>query len=279
MFGNRPDGKRIRKIPAFYKIIPYIMKKRSDSQVFFEDRIYLDNVTEYIKEKKEQGIAIGHMDIMIAALGRLLNERTHLNRFIMNRRIYQRKETSVSLAIKKQLIDDAIETTVKFKIKPEDTLEDVANQIDSVVKKNKEEATENSTDKLANFIMSFPNIFIKGIVALVELLDAWELLPKAVIEASPLHTSAFLTNMGSLGINPIYHHIYDFGTTSIFVAMGPKKYEKDAEGNIRKYIDIKVVADERICDGLYYARSLSLYKKYIENPKLLDVPSEGEIKL
>ena len=279
MFGNRADGKRIRKMPAFYKIIPYLMKKRSDSQVFFEDKIYLDNITEYIKNQKEQGNKITHMDIMIAALGRLLNERTHLNRFVMNRKIYQRKETVVSLAIKKQLLDDAMETTVKFKIKPEDTLQDVSKQIAEITRQNKEEESKNSTDKLANIIMSFPNILIKGIVAFFELLDAWELLPKAIIEASPLHTSAFLTNMGSLGVNSIYHHIYDFGTTSIFVSMGTKKYEKEADGTIRKYIDMKVVADERICDGLYYARSLNMYKKYIENPHLLENPSQGEVKL
>lgn len=272
MFGKRPDGKVVKGLKPFYKIIPYIMKKRSDSQVFFEDRIYLENVNEYIKKKKEEGIRITHMEFMLAAIGRLMEERPHLNRFIMNRKIYQRNENVISLAIKKKLIDESIETTVKFRIKPEDTIIDIAKQVEDVVAENKKEEKENMTDKIAAFIMAFPNFVIKFLMAVIVFLDNHGLLPKAVIDASPFHTSAFLTNLGSLGINSIYHHIYDFGTTSIFFAMGNKRYEKDTEGNIRVFIDLKVVADERICDGLYYARSFALLKKYFEKPEILEEP-------
>lgn len=276
MFGKRGDGVRIKKLDAFYKIIPYIMKKRSDSQVFFEDKFYLDNVSEYIKRKKEEGVRVTHMDIMITAIGRLLIERPGINRFIMNRKIYQRNEAVISLAVKKKLSDEAVETTVKFNIKPESTLFDISKQISEITSENKKETKKNATDKLANFIMSFPNIIIKAIVAFITWLDNHDMLPKAIIDASPFHTSAFLTNVGSLGINAIYHHIYDFGTTSIFFAMGTKKIDREPDGNIRKYIDMKMVADERICDGLYYARSLALFKKYVENPELLEEPISSE---
>ena len=261
MFGKRADGVRVKKLDAIFKLIPYIMKTRTDSQVFFEDRVYLDKVSEYIKKKKVEGIRITHMEVIIAAIGRLLQERPALNRFIMNRQIYQRNETVISLAIKKQMMDEAVETTVKFKIKPEDTIITIADQIKEVVEENKKVTTKNITDKLADFILSFPNFLIKGVVEIIMWMDRHNLLPKAVIDASPFHTSAFLTNLGSLGIDAIYHHIYDFGTTSIFFAMGSKKYEKDLEGNIQSYLNIKVVADERICDGLYYAKSFLLLKK------------------
>jgi len=276
MFGKRADGVRVKKLDAIFKLIPYIMKTRTDSQVFFEDRIYLDKVSEYIKKKKAEGIRITHMEIIIATIGRLLYERPQLNRFIMNRQIYQRNETVISLAIKKQMVDEAMETTVKFKIKPEDTIFTIAEQIKEVVEENKKVTTKNITDKLADFILSFPNFLIKGIVAIIMWMDRHNLLPKAVIDASPFHTSAFLTNLGSLGIDAIYHHIYDFGTTSIFFAMGGKKYEKDLEGNIQSYINIKVVADERICDGLYYAKSFLLLKRYLQKPELLETPLNGK---
>jgi len=272
MFGKRADGVRVKKLDAIFKLIPYIMKTRTDSQVFFEDRIYLDTVNEYIKKKKEEGIRITHMEIIIAAIGRLLYERPYLNRFIMNRQIYQRNETVISLAIKKQMMDEAMETTVKFKIKPEDTILTIADQIKEVVEENKKVTTKNITDKLADFILSFPNFLIKGVVGIIMWMDKHNLLPKAVIDASPFHTSAFLTNLGSLGIDAIYHHIYDFGTTSIFFAMGGKKYEKDLDGNVQSYINIKVVADERICDGLYYAKSFLLLKRYLQKPELLEIP-------
>ena len=272
MFGKRADGIKIKELDAISKIIPYIMKTRNDAQVLFADKIYLDNITPYIKKKRDEGIKITHMDIMISALGRVLNERTSLNRFVVNRNIYQRNETSISLAVKKKLSDDALETTVKFKIKPEDTLFDVSNQISKITEENKKETVENNTDKLANFIMSFPRFIIKFLVGFIMCLDDHDMLPKSVIDASPFHTSAFITNVGSLGINSIYHHIYNFGTTSVFIAMGTKKHERDISGNIRAYIDIKVVGDERICDGHYYARSFTLLKKYTENPELLEKP-------
>ena len=272
MFGKRADGVAIKGLNPFYRIIPYIMKKRSDSQVFFEDRVYLDNINAYIKKKKDEGIRVTHMDIMLTAIGRLLCERPHLNRFAMNGRIYQRNEQVLSLAIKKKLLDDAVETTVKFKVNPDDTVLDVSKQVATIVQENKEENVANGTDKLAKTIMSFPNFFIKGVVGMIMWLDKHGMLPKKVIDASPFHTSAFLTNLGSLGINSIYHHIYDFGTTSIFFAMGNKRYEKDAQGDIRVYMDLKVVADERIYDGLYYARSFLLLRKYLENPELLEEP-------
>lgn len=280
MFGKRADGVRVKKLDAIFKLIPYIMKTRTDSQVFFEDRVYLDKVSEYIKKKKAEGIRITHMEIIIAAIGRLLYERPQLNRFIMNRQIYQRNETVISLAIKKQMMDEAMETTVKFKIKPEDTIFTIADQIKQVVEENKKVTTKNITDKLADFILSFPNFLIKGVVGIIMWMDKHNLLPKAVIDASPFHTSAFLTNLGSLGIDAIYHHIYDFGTTSIFFAMGGKKYEKDLDGNVQSYINIKVVADERICDGLYYAKSFLLLKRYLQKPELLEIPlnNQKEIK-
>ena len=276
MFGKRADGVRVKKLDAIFKLIPYIMKTRTDSQVFFEDRVYLDKVNEYIKKKKEEGVRITHMEIIIAAIGRILYERPGLNRFIMNRQIYQRNETVISLAIKKQMMDEAMETTVKFKIKPEDTIFTISDQIKQVVEENKKVTTKNITDKLADFILSFPNFLIKGVVAIIMWMDRHNLLPKSVIDASPFHTSAFLTNLGSLGIDAVYHHIYDFGTTSIFFAMGGKKYEKDIDGNVQSYINLKVVADERICDGLYYAKSFLLLKRYLQKPELLEEPINSE---
>ena len=101
------------------------------------------------------------------------------------------------------------------------------------------------------------------------------MLPKSIIEASPFHTSVFLTNVGSLGIDAIYHHIYNFGTTSMFFAMGRKKksyvYEDD-EIRQEKCITLAFVGDERICDGYYYASSFKALTRYLKHPELLEEP-------
>lgn len=276
MFGKRCDGRVIKTLNPFSKMVPYLMKDRNDAQVFYEDKISIESVEEYIKSKKEQGIQISHMEVIIAAMARVAQERPELNRFVMNRRIYARNKICVSLALKKTLDDEAIETTVKFYIKPTDTIFDISKQIREVVEENKKVTTSNSADKLAAAIMSLPNWLIKSVVAILMWMDKHNMMPKSMVETSPMHTSFFITNMGSLGIDSIYHHIYNFGTTSIFLAMGAKKEEiNPATGLKEKYISFKFVNDERICDGLYYARSFALFRRYINNPEKLEVPIEN----
>jgi len=276
MFSKRYDGRLIKSTYPLTKIIPYLMKTRNDSQVYYEDKVYIDKIEEYIRKKREEGIKITHMDVVVAAMTRVALERPGINRFIMNNRIYARKHLCVSLAVKKKLDDDGVETTVKFKIKPDDTVLTIADQIHNIVYENKKETKENNTDKLAAKIMSLPNWLISGVVNILMWMDKHNMLPGAIIEASPFHTSLFITNMGSLGIDSIYHHIYNFGTTSIFLAMGMKKEDIDpATGEPRKYISFKFVCDERICDGLYYARSFSAFRRYLLNPELLEIPSDN----
>lgn len=276
MFGKRYDGRRIKTLSPFYKIIPYIMKTRNDSQVYFEDKICIDKLDEYIKQKREEGVMLSHMEVIIAAMARVMAERPGLNRFIMNRKIYARKKIWVSLAIKKKMEDEAAETTVKFVINPTDTVFDVSNQIKKIVEENKKVETSNITDKLVNAIMSLPNWFIKSVVNVLMWMDEHNMLPGKIIEASPFHTSLFITNLGSLGIDSIYHHIYNFGTTSQFLAMGAKRDEINPQtGELSKYINFKVVCDERICDGFYYAKSFLLFRRYMQNPERLELVSEN----
>lgn len=275
MFGNRADGRVIKTLNPFYKIIPYLMKTRNDAQVFYEDKIPIDNIEEYIRKKKEEGINLSYMEVIMAAMARVSLERPGLNRFIMNRKVYARKYLCISLAIKKNLDDEATETTIKFYIKPTDTVFDISKQVREKIEENKKIETTNSADKLAAIIMSLPRFIIKLVVNFLMFLDEHNMLPKSIIEASPMHTSFFITNMGSLGIDSIYHHLYNFGTTSIFLAMGNKKEEIDPKdpSKTKKYISFKFVNDERICDGLYYARSFALFRRYLLNPERLEEKS------
>lgn len=276
MFGKRADGRVIKTLDPFYKMVPYIMKTRNDAQVFYEDKIPIDNLEEYIRTKKEEGINLSYMEVIMAAMARVALERPALNRFIMNRKIYARRYLCISLAIKKNLDDDATETTIKFYIKPTDTIFDISKQVREKIEENKKIETTNSTDKLASAIMRLPRFIISTAVNFLMFLDEHNMLPKSIIEASPMHTSFFITNMGSLGIDSIYHHLYNFGTTSIFLAMGNKKEEIDPKNPSEKikYISFKFVNDERICDGLYYARSFGLFRRYLLNPERLEEPSK-----
>jgi len=275
MFGKRCDGRVIKTIDPFYKIVPYIMKTRNDAQVFYEDKIPIDALEDYIRAKKEEGISFSYMEVVMAAMARVALERPYLNRFVMNRKVYARKYLCISLAIKKNLDDEATETTIKFYIKPTDTIFDISKQVREKIEENKKLETTNNTDKLASAIMRLPRFIISTAVNFLMFLDEHNMLPKSIVEASPMHTSFFVTNMGSLGIDSIYHHLYNFGTTSIFLAMGNKKEEIDPKNPNEKikYISFKFVNDERICDGLYYARSFALFRRYLLNPERLEEKS------
>ena len=273
MFGFRPDGKQVKKLLPIFKIMPCVMLDRADAQVYFKQDIPLKNLDEYIDKKAEEGIKLSYMNIIYAALVKIIGERPNLNRFAMNGRIYQRDKIYVSLVIKKSLTDDGPETPIKLDFNGNENIFEVKERLDAVIEKNKDLSNSNSTDKLAAKISLVPQGFIRGIVKFLMFLDKHGLMPKAIIDASPFHTSVFLTNVGSLGIDSIYHHIYNFGTTSMFFSMGKKKksyiYEDD-EIREEKCITLAFVGDERICDGYYYANSFKLLSKYLRKPELLE---------
>ena len=104
---------------------------------------------------------------------------------------------------------------------------------------------------------------------------------KALADVLPFFGSLIVTSMGSLGIRPIYHHLYNFGNLPLFVAYGNKRMELtlDEEGNVykKRMIDLKVVTDERICDGYIYASAFKTIRTYLEHPQVLEQPIE-EVK-
>ena len=273
MFGYRSDGKKIKDLPPIFKIMPCVMPERVDSQVYFKQDIALKHLDEYIDRKAEEGIRLSYMNIIYAAIVRIIGERPNLNRFAMNGSLYQRNKVYVSLVIKKSLTDDGTETPIKLDFDGSENIFEIKNKLDEAIEKNKEVSNMNGTDKLTLAFSFIPNGLIRVAFKFLMFLDKHGLMPKKIIEVSPFHTSVFLTNVGSLGIDSIYHHIYNFGTTSMFFSMGKKKksyiYEDD-EIKEEKCITLAFVGDERICDGYYYASSFKLLSKYLKKPELLE---------
>lgn len=279
MFGHRSDGKKVKNLPPFFRVIPSIMLDRADSQVYFKQDIPIKALDEYIDKKAEEGIKLSYMHIIYAALVRIIALRPCLNRFAMNGSIYERDKIYVSLVVKKSLTDEGQETSIKLPFNGNETLIEIKDVLDSVIEKNKDTSTVNNTDSLAKAFSLVPDGLIRFAIKFLFFLDRHGLMPKKIIEASPFHTSVFLTNVGSLGIDSIYHHLYNFGTTSMFFAMGKKKksyiYDDD-EIKEEKCITLAFVGDERICDGYYYANSFKLLNKYLKKPELLETVSEKE---
>lgn len=280
-FGDRKDGYKLRKADPFFRIIPYLMKERSDAQVFFEDRIYLEETDKLIRQLRKEGYAVGFLHIVIAAMVRTISQRPKINRFIAGRKTYARKEISFSIAIKKDMSEDTEETTVKIIFEPTDTIYEVIEKINTQIEKNKNTEVKNDADKAAIFFTILPGFLINWSLNFVRFLDFYGKMPKFLTELSPFHSSIFITDLGSLGIKGAYHHIYNIGTNTIFIAFGTKTKEQiidqDNKVRIRKGMDIKVVVDERVVDGFYFAKSIKLAKRIMANPKQLLLPPEEVI--
>ena len=283
-FGDRYDGYKLRKVDTLFHIIPLVMRTRVDSMVYFEEEIDITEVEQFIREHRRTDMpTLSMLMIFMSAIVRLYGIRPRLNRFVIGKRIYTRNSLRISLAVKHNLTIDGYETTIMPEFDPSDTLYDICGKFNNVLQKEvldvqQSENNGSKTDIVAKAIGACP-MFIKSfIVWAARHLDNIGLMPKVINRASPFHSSAFITDMGSLGIGPIYHHLYEFGTCSEFFAMGKKEtkyvFDDSGEPKKRRVINVKIVADERICDGYYYASSMRLFKKLIKHPEQLLLPPE-----
>ncbi len=271
----RADGKRDRNIDPMYTVVPYIMSTRNDSMNMITVDVPLAPIQEYINEKRNQGIRLSHMSVILAAYIRTVQEFPLLNNFIVNKKVYRHKEFKVAMVVLKNLATRA-ETMSKVQFELEDTIFDVNRKMDEYVETNNKENAVNNTDKMIKFLVSVPGLLRVG-VGLFKLLDRYGLLPKFITDLSPFHASLTLTNLASIRTNHIYHHIYNFGTTSVFIAMGkPREVAKRRGGEIvfEKCMPLGVVMDERICSGIYFAAAFRKFSNYLENPAVLETAPE-----
>ena len=282
MFGKRPDGRRIKNVDPMQLITGFLMKKRYDSMNMYEDTFNCEAWDQYIKEKGEQGIKIGYMHIFIAGIVRMLAKWPRLNRFVMNGKLYARPKIWVSFTIHPELHIDSPDTTIKLCFEGTETILEIAETINEAIRKETVLRTEeNDTDKLARMLTSLPSWILNIVAAVLMWMDRHNMLPKSIIEFSPFHTSFYITNLKSLGINHVFHHTTEFGTNGLFFAMGKEKQipvvEKD-EVVIQKHMGFSLVSDERFCDGLYYALALREFRKIMKNPKVLEKPLEKKVE-
>ena len=275
---KRPKStmRRVKTIPAMAMLEPFLMPTRVGSQNLITDRIPLPRLEKYIREKQAEGLTnLTAMHVLIAAYVRLTASRPALNRFIRGQRVWTRDEVEISLTIKKEMTLDSPDTVVKVVLPRSATLQEVYDKLNAVIVEYRANPG-GDFDETSGVLAKLPAMLLRGVVATLRSLDYVGWIPRFLTDLSPFHSSFFITSMGSLGIPPIYHHLYDFGTCPVFCAFGAKKrvYELDEEGNVAKntYMDVTFVTDERICDGFYFAAGLKAFKNLLKNPWQLDEP-------
>lgn len=282
-FGDRKEGRKLRTIDPIFRIMPYIMTKRSDSQNFFTEKLDISEAEKFCREQTRAGRKnFTLLHVIIAAYLRVVSQRPALNRFVSGQKIYARNNIEVLMTIKKKMALDGEETCIKVEFEPTDTVYDVYDKFNRVVEENKGETEGNDMEQLVKILNYIPGWLLRFFVKFLNFLDYHGWLPQSILNLSPFHGSMIITSMGSLGIRPIYHHIYDFGNLPVFVAYGAKQHalKMDDDGNVKKYryIEMKVTTDERICDGYYYASAFKMMKRLFENPRILENPPEEVIE-
>ncbi|MDD4081552.1 MAG: 2-oxo acid dehydrogenase subunit E2, partial [Eubacteriales bacterium] len=277
MFGKRSDGYLVKGIDPVVALTPYIMPMRCDAQVMLKLRLPYEPLARYVAEKRLEGHQITFMEIVLAGYVRAISQLPELNRFIANKRYYSRKEITVSFAVLQDMADGSDkENIAKCKFDPTDTIFDVAGRIQEAIEETRKELATNSTLKIATILQK--PIFAVPVVLLARFLDRYGLMPKFLVEASPFHTGLFFSNNASVGLPPVFHHIYNFGTTSLFVIIGNIERELglDADGKVvrKRMLPMGVTADERVCAGITYSRFLDYFQRCLADPHVLEQPPE-----
>ncbi len=278
-WGDRADGRKLRSLDPITRVASYIMVNRSGASNYFIDSVDIDEIERYIRHKrKDEGLTgFGIMHVLLAAYVRCISQRPAGNRFISGQKVYQRHDIEINMAVKVEMTTEGAETIIKIRPKRDATATDIYHLMTKEIEASRNSANEDF-DNLAKFFNKIPGLVLKFAVWFLKLLDYFGLIPKSLLNLSPFHGSMFITSMGSLGIPPVFHHLYDFGNVPIFCSFGAKQRRTELlpDGSVteRRYITYTWVTDERICDGFYYSSAFKLIKSILKDPFQLDSPPE-----
>lgn len=278
-WGDRFDGRRVRSLSPITVVGSYVMPERNQANVFFQDTLEITRLERYIRKKRESGMTdFGMTEVLLAAYVRTVSKFPGLNRFLSGQRIYNRDEDiQFCMTVKKEMTQESPDTVIKLHLKPGDGVAEVYHKFrDAVADVRKSSDLDSSLDGVAALIGMIPGILLKFVIWLLKLLDYFGLLPRFLLEVSPFHGSIFFTSMGSLGIPPVFHHLYNFGNLPIFLAFGRKYHRteigEDGQPIQKRYLDYTFNVDERTVDGFYYATTIKYFHKLLLHPERLDDP-------
>lgn len=277
-FGDRPDGRKLRSLPPLTKIIPYLMRSRTGAQNYASTAVAAEPINEYIRAKRAAGLQnYGFLHLFISAYLRVLCRYPGLNRFVSGQKIFARNRIQVLFVAKKEMTIAAEESIMKLEFERTDTPEQVFEKVNRAVSDYRN-TEEDDLGKLINVLNYIPGLLLKFTVWLLRVLDYFGLLPRKLLDLSPFHGSLFFTDLGSLGVPPVQHHLYNFGNIPFFCAFGSRRRELklriDGSTERKTYYDVIVTMDERICDGFYLSSAIKYFARLMKDPFLLDLPPE-----
>lgn len=281
-WGDRKDATLLRHEDALHFVMGVVYPSRPDNEAYISERIDLTNINAYIEKKNAEDIDFKYtfFHVIVAAVMKTVTLRPKLNRFYVNGNYYQRDKVTSAFVVKKEFTDESEEKMAFLEAKPEDTVDTLHNVIRDIVRSTRS-GKQNSTDDSMDLFNRMPRFLAKAILHFLMFLDKHGWVPQSLIADDPNYASVFLSNLGSIKLKCGYHHLSTWGTASIFVIIGEKRwtplYNKDGFVKVYESIDLGLTVDERIADGYYYTKSIRLLKYLLEHPEELEKPLAEEV--
>ena len=284
--GDRKDGVLLRNLDPMHYIVPLLYPNRCDNEAFISERIDLTNLNAWLEQKNAGDPAYKYnlFQVIVTAGLKLLTLRPKLNRFIANKNMYQRNEVSAAFVVKTLFTDEAAEALAFVHSKETDTINTVHDEIYRQVSSRRKggDGEDKSSDSM-DILNRMPRWLSKFLVSIICWLDKHGWVPDFLIATDPYYSSLVLTNLGSIKLHSGYHHLTNWGTNSVFIAIGEKKPRPfyDADGNVtmRDSIDLGLTIDERLADGYYYSKSVQMLRYMLEHPEELEKPLSEKLPI
>ena len=270
---DRKDGKVVRDNDPMHKIMPHLMKNRCDSDVYINQKFDVTELVKYYEKKKKENPELTYYQLFVTMIAKILYNKPYLNRFVINKTMYQRNKVSIAYTGKVTYQDESKEVLTVLDIDDDDTLNEVSKKVLESVNKVRN-SSDSGTNDVMNTVAKFPKPIIGLIVRVVKFMDRHDLLPKDLREDNLYYSSIIVSNLGSIKGGAIYHHLTDFGTSSILATIGEIKKEvvvmPDGKQEVRDICEFGINLDERIADGVYFIKSAQMIQDIFNNPKCLE---------
>lgn len=281
--GDRKDARRVRGLDAMHVFTPYLLPGRTNNEAFVTETVDLSAINDFLAQKNQGNPVYKYtiFHVVAAALAKTIYLRPKMNRFIAGHRLYERNEILLSFVAKRIFSDDGEEALVLLNCDKDSTIDSMHDTICKRVSKTRQEGTVDDTTKIMNAVANLPRFLLRFFIRILNFLEYHDLLPDFLRYADPYHSTVFISNLGSIRLNSGYHHLTNWGTTSLFLVIGEKhlapQIMPDGTSAVREVLPLGITLDERIADGYYYAKTIRLFKYLLTHPYLLDFPFETPV--
>ena len=283
-WGDRRDARLVRDNDPLHFFVPYIYPHRADNEAVVTEQIDLTAMDAFLAEKNagrtEDKYTLMHA--IVAALARTITLRPKMNRFIQGNRLYQRDDLTTGFVVKKQFADNGAEALAFLKWGPETTIDTVHEKVMAEIHECRSDKLDNSTAGMEMFT-HLPRWLMRIAMRILFIMDYYGRAPYSLVKADPNYSTVFISNLGSIKLNANYHHLSNWGTTSIFLVIGKKHlapiYDEKGNMEMHEVVDLSITLDERIADGYYYSKSIQILKHLLQHPEMLNERADCEVKL